>query len=64
MRRRVWWPGRGWQLWFLIGVDQFFAQCAEDAIATGIYPPYSVAMLPGCFDDAAGAGVNDGGDAT
>jgi hypothetical protein len=48
---------------FLAGVDQVFGQRADDAVAAGVDGADLVGMLAGGLDDAAGGGVDDGGDA-
>ena len=48
----------------LAGVDQVFSQRTYDAVAPGVDLADPVLVFPGGFDDAAGGGIDDGGDAT
>ena len=48
---------------FLRGVDQDFGQRTEDAVASGIDLADFHFVLSRGFDNAAGGGVDDGGDA-
>ena len=49
---------------FLAGINQFFAQCTDNAIAAGIDFADLIAMCSGGLDYAAGAGINNGGNTT
>ena len=51
--------GRG----FLGGIDQVFRQGADDAVPAGVQLADPVLVLATGLDDAAGRGVDDGGDA-
>jgi hypothetical protein len=48
---------------FLAGIDQLLGQRADDAIAAGVDLADDIGMLARGLDDAAGGGVDDGGDA-
>ena len=48
---------------FLAGVDQVFGQGADDAVPACIHLGDTVLVLAAGLDDAAGGGVDDGGDA-
>ena len=51
--------GRDGSIAFQAGVDQVFGQSANDAMPTGIDFGDGLWMLAGCFNQAAGAGVDD-----
>ena len=48
---------------FAASVDQVLCQSADDAVSSGVHIRNSVAVLASRLDNAAGGGIDDGGDA-
>jgi hypothetical protein len=48
---------------FLAGVDHILGQGADDAVSTGIHLAYLAAVPARRLNQAAGRGIDDGGDA-
>ena len=47
----------------LVRIDHVFGQGADDSVPPRVNFTDSIAILSGRFDDAAGRGIDDGGDA-
>ncbi len=53
--------GRNGRCAFLAGVDHVFGQCTDDAVASGVDVGDLLRMFARGLDDAAGGGIDDGG---